>query len=105
MTTTCCTSHCSPCGRHFHSVAAFDLHRVGKFATGRHCASPNELVAEDGSPMLEALTDSGECRMYATVECNVTVWTLAGARQKAAEAFTGSRCGPESPNSEQRAAA
>lgn len=88
MKTITCTHHCA-CGRHFHSQRAFDMHRTGDFAssdpeTGRRCLSPVEVLDGDGEPWLEALTVSGECRMYAEVEHGVTVWTDRGARERGA---------------------
>jgi hypothetical protein len=42
---TTCTFHSSACGRHFHSLGAFDTHRIGDFGsndpeTRRRCQSP-----------------------------------------------------------------
>jgi hypothetical protein len=81
--TTTCTSHCSACRCHFHSLNAFDMHRQGSYAsndleTGRHCVHPLDL---DGK--LIALTEEGECRMHddgsgRRVKAGITVWTHAG---------------------------
>ena len=88
MTTTTCTYHCGACGRHFHSLEAFDLHRQGDYAEpmntpeGRHCVSPLDL---DGR--LVALTEAGECRMYEkTSDTGVTVWTTARGMEHAKKA-------------------
>lgn len=72
---TCCTNHCSACGLHFHSLNAFDAHRKGDYATGRHCEHPDDLNGE-----LVALSEDGECRMYDDgsgnrIERGVVIWT------------------------------
>lgn len=104
--TTCCTSHCSACGLHFHSLHAFDAHRQGDYASndpelGRHCVHPFDL---DGK--LVVLTEAGECRMYddgrgGAVSAGVTIWThgrdLTRMRERVA---AGGLAGAESPSSE-----
>jgi hypothetical protein len=103
MKTTTCTNHCSACGRHFHSLKAFDHHRTGAYGTGaygepvgdqpigssatgsehgRRCLHPLDVLASDGESRFEAPTDNGECRMYddgsgTRIEHGVTIWTLA----------------------------
>lgn len=72
-----CTYHCSSCGLCFHSLNAFDAHRVGDFGsddpeTGRRCLHPLDL---DGR--LVAL-GVGECRVYAEVKRGRTIWTHGG---------------------------
>jgi hypothetical protein len=70
MKTTTCTNHCSACGRHFHSLNAFDRHRTGTYGEpigpehGRRCLHPLDVLASDGESRFEAPTDDGECRMY-----------------------------------------
>ena len=76
---TTCTNHCSACRLHFHSLAAFEAHRRG-FA----CLAPADLVDLTGRDRLEVLTEHGECRMYETVERDVTIWTMAGSRERIA---------------------
>jgi hypothetical protein len=78
---TTCTHHCSPCGRHFHSLAAFDAHRIGDFAsddpeTRRRCQSPLDAVDGNGEMRLVALTEAGLCAAYEPPEATVTVWTM-----------------------------
>jgi hypothetical protein len=34
---------CAACGQDFGSLRSFDAHRVGSYATGRRCLSPEEL--------------------------------------------------------------
>jgi hypothetical protein len=77
--TTTCTYHCSACGLHFHSLEAFDAHRVGDFASndpelGRRCENPLDLDAR-----LTLLTVAGECRIGSGVDVKreVTIWTTA----------------------------
>jgi hypothetical protein len=53
---TTCTYHCGACGRHFHSLSAFDIHR-----DGRRCADPLDLEDRDGKPRLVALARDGRC--------------------------------------------
>ena len=71
-----CTYHCGGCGRHFHSLKAFDKHRVGDHAsndpeTRRRCVSPLDL---DGQ--LEPLTAEGVCIIGGAVqEDGITIWT------------------------------
>ena len=65
-----CTYHRSPCGRHFHSLAAFDVHRTGDYAApvgskrGRRCLSPIEVLDRNGNERFLALTEDGACRVY-----------------------------------------
>lgn len=85
---TRCTSHCSRCQRHFHSVAAFDAHRIGSYAsndpeTGRRCAHPIDLGEK-----FTALTNDGICSMYAEPISGVTVWTLAIDLLRVRKAFS-----------------
>jgi hypothetical protein len=85
-----CTYHCSTCGQHFHSLAAFDRHRVGSLDAsipvgsehGRRCLHPLDVQRANGEAYFEPLTTSGECRMYddgaqTNVEHGVTVWALS----------------------------
>ena len=88
MRTVTCTNHCGACGRHFHSLVAFDMHRVGDFASndpemGRHCESPLDLLDKNGEMRLEALTEDGVCRVYEPAEAHVTIWTTTGATERA----------------------
>jgi hypothetical protein len=77
--TTTCTHHCSACNQHFHSVEAFDAHRVGDFASkgpedARRCEHPLDL-----SGKLVPLTVDGECRLgdAGCAECGAVIWTTA----------------------------
>ena len=73
---TTCTSHCGACHRHFHSLSAFDAHLEHDENGWPRCLSPVDL--ESGRNRLLALTEHGECRVYADVERDVTIWTHAG---------------------------
>lgn len=55
-----CVWHCVACNTCFHSVMAFDLHRVGEQGE-RRCASPDDVFKRDGSPKLTAWTVRGYC--------------------------------------------
>jgi hypothetical protein len=73
---TSCTYHCAACGLHFHSLEAFDAHRVGDHAsndpeTRRRCVHPLDL---DGKLVL--LSEDGICRIGGPdVQVGVSVWT------------------------------
>jgi hypothetical protein len=79
-----CTNHCGSCHRHFHSLDAFDAHHRRDEEGWVVCLDPVDLVDLTGKDRLEALTEHGECRMYTDVQRNVTIWTVAGSREKAA---------------------
>ena len=81
MSATTCTNHCSQCGRHFHSVKAFDVHHDHDANGWPVCLDPLDLEDRDGKPRLEALTTVGECRMYAVTQTGVTIWTVTGSRE------------------------
>ena len=88
MRATTCTNHCGACGRHFHSLAAFDMHRVGDFSsndpeTRRRCESPLDLLDQDGEMRLVKITETGVCRAYEPAEAPVEVWTVAGSLERA----------------------
>lgn len=88
---TTCTNHCGPCGRHFHSLAAFDIHKQHDADGWPHCLDPLDLQDRDGRQRLEALTHAGRCEAYEPVRLGVTVWTTAGSRERLSRAFgTGS---------------
>jgi len=76
---TSCTYHCAACGLHFHSLEAFDAHRVGDHAsndpeTRRRCVHPLDL---DGKLVL--LSEDGICRIGGPdVQVGVNVWTHGG---------------------------
>lgn len=58
-----CTWHCAACGAHFHSVSAFDDHRVDG-----ECVDPAEVMTRgtiDNPPhaKLQAWTEEGYCRL------------------------------------------
>jgi hypothetical protein len=89
---TTCTFHCSACRRHFHSLAAFDAHRVGDFASNdpdmrRRCEHPLDLLNEDGEMRLVALTERGVCHAYEASEAPVTVWTMRDSLERARETW------------------
>jgi hypothetical protein len=97
MSTTHCTNHCTTCGRHFHSLEAFDAHRTGDHReplgseAGRRCIAPIECVDGHGEPKLVPLAENGVCRLGdAGAEIGVTVWTQAGYESKIAHLY-GSR--------------
>jgi hypothetical protein len=81
-----CQYHCGACGRHFSSIDGFDLHKMHDAAGWPHCLDPLDLEDRAGHPRLEALTHDGRCRAYETLH-GVTVWTVAGSREKARKAF------------------
>ena len=81
---TNCTNHCGMCGRHFHSLAGFDVHHAHDKDGQSHCMDPLDLQDRDGRPRLEALTHDGICRMYREDQHGVTVWTVAGSRERLA---------------------
>ena len=109
MSTTC-TYHCSPCGRHFHSLEAFDLHHERDHTGWPHCLDPLDLLDRDGRARLAALTKNGECRVYAEVKRGVTIWTTAGSvergrrrREKAPESPAQTHSGPPTPSGKETA--
>lgn len=73
-----CKNHCSQCGTHFTSVAAFDLHRGGSFEKGRRCRRPDSIV-RGGKQALVVVEPHGSCEMYAPrlVEKDVEIWGFA----------------------------
>jgi hypothetical protein len=71
-----CTSHCSACGSHFHSLESFDLHRAGDHATGRHCVNP------DDCNRLAIATTEGVCRLVQGVD-TVSPVTIYRSRRHA----------------------
>jgi len=84
-----CTYHCSPCGRHFHSLEAFDIHHDHDDAGWPVCLDPLDLEDRDGRPRLVEL-GHGECRMYQPgrpIECDVVIWTSARSSGRAASRF------------------
>jgi hypothetical protein len=85
MSVTTCTNHCSQCGRHFHSLAAFDTHHQRDDTGWPVCLDPVDLVDRDGRERLVALTEHGECRMYADAQRDVTIWTTAQSAEKIAQ--------------------
>ena len=95
---TTCTAHCSGCGTHFHSQAAFDAHRVGSFSEpvgsedGRHCLHPIEVLNRKGEPRLVVIAPHGVCRMGGLnangsdrSSDDVTIWTMAGFEEVGAQ--------------------
>lgn len=71
-----CTDHCRACGRHFHGLAAYDLHRLGSLSDPtdpRRCGDPAEL------PRLRAWTEAGACALTGRPLADVTIWQLARA--------------------------
>jgi hypothetical protein len=97
----CCTHHCRACGgsegRHFHSVAAFDAHRVGDFASNdpakrRRCRSPLDVLTKEGTPRLVALSDSGVCAVAGgEPKTGVTIWTIREGLERARAYWDGDR--------------
>lgn len=82
-----CTNHCSACGLHFHSVAAFDAHRIGSFSDPddpRRCAHPWDLLDKEGKERYVTLTEDGLCAIYEPPQTiRVTVWTLGSSLESA----------------------
>ena len=90
-----CRYHCSGCGRHFASEAAFDAHRVGRYDLprghdeGRRCISPMvDDLDQDGMPRDRFATEIGVCRIYGAQE-GIEINFLAASRESAARAFRG----------------
>jgi hypothetical protein len=100
--TTHCTSHCSQCGRHFHSLTSFDTHQIHDQDGWPICLDPLDLEDRHGKARLVALARNGICDMYAEIQRDVTVWTMAGYEKagetfrKASEGSDGSAGGQES---------
>jgi hypothetical protein len=87
-----CTYHCSPCGRHFHSLEAFDMHHERDADGWPRCLDPVDLLDRDGRVHLVEL-GRGECRMYQPgrpIERDVVIWTSARSVGRAAARFTDS---------------
>lgn len=75
----CCLCHCS-CGRHFASLEAFDLHRVGSNGN-RHCEDPNDVEGETPRTRLAPKDTDGICDLSEEREIHgVTVWQTEAAR-------------------------
>jgi hypothetical protein len=72
---TTCTYHCSPCGRHFHSLEAFDLHHDHDETGWPICLDPLDLLDRRGREQLVALTDQGKCRLRGNQD-DITIWTM-----------------------------
>jgi len=88
MRTATCTYHCSECGSHFSSLAAFDSHRQGefgegKFGDGRFCEEPEDVLDSTGNLRLTPLSVEGECRLARPPKVGVTVWTDAKSLERA----------------------
>jgi hypothetical protein len=98
MRATTCTNHCSGCGRHFHSLESFDLHRTGDYGEplgsegGRRCLSPLDVLGAGRAMRLEPLAEDGERRVGGEnangsprAGVGVTIWARAGvaARREA----------------------
>lgn len=61
-----CTDHCTPCGRHFHSLAAFDAHLIISDAGVEHVDPLTTTYAKgkyQGQPMVQVWTDEGYCKL------------------------------------------
>lgn len=84
---TTCQYHCSPCGRHFHSLRAFDVHHTRDEEDRLVCLDPLDLVDRDGRERLEALTHEGECRVYSEHRIGVTIWIMAGSRERMGQIY------------------
>jgi hypothetical protein len=80
-----CTMHCSDCGPHFHSLAAFDahLHRISE-GVNQHGARTYEPEHLDGADVgLEAWTHNGHCDLAWPHVSRVTVWQIPMTEQRA----------------------
>ena len=84
---TTCQYHCSPCGRHFHSLRAFDVHHTRDAEDRLVCLDPLDLVDLTGKERLEKLTDDGECRVYSEHQTGVTIWIMAGSRERLGQIY------------------
>jgi hypothetical protein len=89
MSRTRCTNHCASCGLHFHSVSAFDAHRVGSFSDPedpRRCEHPIDMVDKSGQLRCVELSTDGVCAVYPLAEQQgVTIWTLRAGLEAARE--------------------
>lgn len=56
-----CRYHCRECGRHFSSLNAFDVHRVGPWSA-RQCAEPDRRFVLTGGVCRLTGPDSNEVR-------------------------------------------
>ena len=95
MPTVTCTNHCGQCGRHFHSLSAFDAHHEHDEDGWPVCLDPLDLLDRDKKERLVALTYLGECRAY-DVATDVTIWTEAKGLEKARKHFSALGGGQES---------
>lgn len=86
-----CVWHCSTCGQHFHSVGAFDAHRLKGY-----CVEGAEAVNLKGVKTLQPWTEAGACDLMPGCFENgrrvrymepVTVWQEVQMMGKTAEAF------------------
>lgn len=79
MSRQTCTDHCGGCGRHFHSLAAFDCHRVGGFedpADPRRCADPATEALK-----LQIWTQEGYCDLSESESVHpVVIWQMVPNR-------------------------
>lgn len=103
MTSLTCTNHCSQCGRHFHSLRAFDIHHDHDETGWPVCLDPLDLLDRGGAERLVAL-GAGECRMYEP-QFGVTVWTIAdfgwgSSPRRGAEDCREAVCASPSPSSD-----
>lgn len=84
-----CTNHCASCGMHFHSLAAFDAHRMGNHASndallGRHCEHPLDRHGKDGRTSFICLTTVGVCDLSRPEPLSdVSIWTLRAQVERA----------------------
>lgn len=88
---TNCRFHCVSCGAHFSSLIAFDLHRIGKYRTGRRCADPSTIKLE-GENRLEIATSKGYCNLEypngrEVLSHPVVIWRQFGAGELDASVF------------------
>lgn len=79
--TLTCRYHCSACGRHFRSLVAFDLHRVGEHDVRRYCQDPRSDARLEAAGL-------GECRLgFGEHDHGVVVYRQRGSVERAAESF------------------
>lgn len=73
-----CTHHCRACGRHFHSIQAFDAHRryEAPHGSGVGCLAPDA----DDEVSSEFIGYAGDCEISGAERLEGTVWELASRR-------------------------
>jgi hypothetical protein len=100
-----CTNHCGACGRHFHSLRAFDKHRLTSTRTGkRRCMDPADRGDVDGHALYSVLTEDGLCKLsHGPAQHGVTIWTLRAAPEGQISPKSAPKRKPKRPKRRNRA--